>query len=224
MIRSSASSSRGRTPTSRSCATPACARCRKWWPRKEPGPAASINKMFWSEYARDIDEWVMNLRGATPWCAPTARATALDRLADATSSAAGRARSGVAPRRCSATSSASGCSACPRNRSRTQERRAMSRRARRAARQAARTGMTLVVLGRPPARASPRSSSPARRPHVRRAERATPTASCGRLRARGSHRRGDAHRGHGRRTGPSSRGDRGRRSASACASHRSTGT
>ena len=31
---------------------------------KEPGPAASINKMFWSEYARDVSEWVMNLRGA----------------------------------------------------------------------------------------------------------------------------------------------------------------
>ena len=32
--------------------------------RKEPGPGASINKMFWSEYARDLGEWVMNLRGA----------------------------------------------------------------------------------------------------------------------------------------------------------------
>jgi alkylation response protein AidB-like acyl-CoA dehydrogenase len=32
--------------------------------RKEPGPGASINKMFWSEYARDLGEWTMNLRGA----------------------------------------------------------------------------------------------------------------------------------------------------------------
>ena len=31
--------------------------------RKEPGPAASINKMFWSEYARDVSDWMMNLRG-----------------------------------------------------------------------------------------------------------------------------------------------------------------
>jgi alkylation response protein AidB-like acyl-CoA dehydrogenase len=31
--------------------------------RKEPGPGASINKMFWSEYARDVGEWAMNLRG-----------------------------------------------------------------------------------------------------------------------------------------------------------------
>ncbi|HET9610419.1 MAG TPA: acyl-CoA dehydrogenase family protein [Acidimicrobiales bacterium] len=32
--------------------------------RKEPGPGASINKMFWSEHARDVGEWAMNLRGA----------------------------------------------------------------------------------------------------------------------------------------------------------------
>ena len=32
--------------------------------RKEPGPGASVNKMFWSEYARDIGAWSMNLRGA----------------------------------------------------------------------------------------------------------------------------------------------------------------
>ena len=31
--------------------------------RKEPGPAASINKMFWSEYARDVSDLMMNLRG-----------------------------------------------------------------------------------------------------------------------------------------------------------------
>jgi alkylation response protein AidB-like acyl-CoA dehydrogenase len=38
--------------------------------RKEPGPAASINKMFWSEYARDIGEWEMNLRGADAMIRP----------------------------------------------------------------------------------------------------------------------------------------------------------
>jgi alkylation response protein AidB-like acyl-CoA dehydrogenase len=38
--------------------------------RKEPGPGASINKMFWSEYARDIGEWTMNLRGAQSMIRP----------------------------------------------------------------------------------------------------------------------------------------------------------
>jgi alkylation response protein AidB-like acyl-CoA dehydrogenase len=38
--------------------------------RKEPGPGASINKMFWSEYARDLGEWVMNLRGAQSMVRP----------------------------------------------------------------------------------------------------------------------------------------------------------
>ncbi|MHB1925619.1 MAG: acyl-CoA dehydrogenase family protein, partial [Acidimicrobiales bacterium] len=32
--------------------------------KKEPGPAASINKMFWSEYAQRFAEIVMNIRGA----------------------------------------------------------------------------------------------------------------------------------------------------------------
>lgn len=32
--------------------------------RKEPGPAASINKMFWSEYAQKFTERMMNARGA----------------------------------------------------------------------------------------------------------------------------------------------------------------
>jgi len=32
--------------------------------KKEPGPASSINKMFWSEYAQRFAELVMNLRGA----------------------------------------------------------------------------------------------------------------------------------------------------------------
>jgi alkylation response protein AidB-like acyl-CoA dehydrogenase len=38
--------------------------------RKEPGPAASINKMFWSEYARDLGEWEMHLRGADAMIRP----------------------------------------------------------------------------------------------------------------------------------------------------------
>lgn len=32
--------------------------------RKEPGPAASINKMFWSEYAQKFTAFMMNARGA----------------------------------------------------------------------------------------------------------------------------------------------------------------
>jgi alkylation response protein AidB-like acyl-CoA dehydrogenase len=46
---------------------------------KEPGPAASINKMFWSEYARDLTEWVMNLRGAHAMVRPDNEGYALDR-------------------------------------------------------------------------------------------------------------------------------------------------
>ena len=32
--------------------------------RKEPGPGASVNKMFWSEYAQKFSERMMNARGA----------------------------------------------------------------------------------------------------------------------------------------------------------------
>jgi alkylation response protein AidB-like acyl-CoA dehydrogenase len=32
--------------------------------KKEPGPASSINKMFWSEYAQRFSERMMNIRGA----------------------------------------------------------------------------------------------------------------------------------------------------------------
>ena len=79
--------------------------------RKEPGPGASINKMFWSEYARDLGEWMMNLRGAESMMpARPATATTRSTAGSPTSSRAGRARSGAAPRRCSATSSASACS------------------------------------------------------------------------------------------------------------------
>jgi len=38
--------------------------------RKEPGPASSINKMFWSEYAQRFAEMVMNMRGADSMIAP----------------------------------------------------------------------------------------------------------------------------------------------------------
>jgi alkylation response protein AidB-like acyl-CoA dehydrogenase len=38
--------------------------------RKEPGPGASINKMFWSEYARDLGAWVMDVRGAQAMIRP----------------------------------------------------------------------------------------------------------------------------------------------------------
>jgi alkylation response protein AidB-like acyl-CoA dehydrogenase len=47
--------------------------------RREPGPGASINKMFWSEYARDIGEWAMNLRGARSMIRPDGDGYALDR-------------------------------------------------------------------------------------------------------------------------------------------------
>ena len=38
--------------------------------RKEPGPAASINKMFWSEYAQRFSERMMNIRGAEAMITP----------------------------------------------------------------------------------------------------------------------------------------------------------
>jgi hypothetical protein len=47
--------------------------------RKEPGPGASINKMFWSEYARDLGEWVMTMRGARSMVRPDGEHYALDR-------------------------------------------------------------------------------------------------------------------------------------------------
>jgi alkylation response protein AidB-like acyl-CoA dehydrogenase len=47
--------------------------------RKEPGPGASINKMFWSEYSRDVTEWVMNMRGAQSMIRPDGENYALDR-------------------------------------------------------------------------------------------------------------------------------------------------
>jgi len=39
--------------------------------RKEPGPSASINKMFWSEYAQRFSEFMMNARGAESMITPT---------------------------------------------------------------------------------------------------------------------------------------------------------
>jgi alkylation response protein AidB-like acyl-CoA dehydrogenase len=38
--------------------------------RKEPGPASSINKMFWSEYAQRFAEIVMGIRGADSMVMP----------------------------------------------------------------------------------------------------------------------------------------------------------
>ena len=39
--------------------------------RKEPGPGASVNKMFWSEYAQKFSERMMNARGADAMLATT---------------------------------------------------------------------------------------------------------------------------------------------------------
>lgn len=47
--------------------------------RKEPGPQSSLNKMFWSEYARDLGEWEMNLRGAHAMIRPDGEGYRLDR-------------------------------------------------------------------------------------------------------------------------------------------------
>jgi len=38
--------------------------------KKEPGPASSINKMFWSEYAQQFASMVMNIRGADAMVMP----------------------------------------------------------------------------------------------------------------------------------------------------------
>lgn len=47
--------------------------------RKEPGPGASLNKMFWSEYARDLGAWVMGVRGAAGMIRPDGEGYTLDR-------------------------------------------------------------------------------------------------------------------------------------------------
>jgi alkylation response protein AidB-like acyl-CoA dehydrogenase len=47
--------------------------------RKEPGPGASVNKMFWSEYARDVSDWAMTLRGARSMLRPDGDGYPLDR-------------------------------------------------------------------------------------------------------------------------------------------------
>ncbi|HLM65102.1 MAG TPA: acyl-CoA dehydrogenase family protein [Acidimicrobiales bacterium] len=47
--------------------------------RKEPGPGASVNKMFWSEYARDVGELGMDLGGADAMVRPDGEGYALDR-------------------------------------------------------------------------------------------------------------------------------------------------
>ncbi|HUW03752.1 MAG TPA: acyl-CoA dehydrogenase family protein [Acidimicrobiales bacterium] len=47
--------------------------------RKEPGPGASLNKMFWSEYSRDLGSWVMEMRGADAMIRPDGDDYRLDR-------------------------------------------------------------------------------------------------------------------------------------------------
>jgi len=47
--------------------------------QKEPGPAASINKMFWSEYARDVGEKALDLRGPEGMIRPDGAGYPLDR-------------------------------------------------------------------------------------------------------------------------------------------------
>jgi alkylation response protein AidB-like acyl-CoA dehydrogenase len=47
--------------------------------RKEPGPQSSLNKMFWSEYARDLGEVEINLRGADGMIRPDGEGYRLDR-------------------------------------------------------------------------------------------------------------------------------------------------
>ena len=115
--RSCASASRGRTPTPRSCASPGLRTLSEVVARKEPGPGASINKMFWSEYARDLGE-LGDEHARRRVDDPPRRRRRLPRstAGRASSSPAARARSGAARRRCSATSSASVCSACRRSR------------------------------------------------------------------------------------------------------------
>jgi alkylation response protein AidB-like acyl-CoA dehydrogenase len=43
--------------------------------KKEPGPAASINKMFWSEYAQRFTDRLMNIRGADAMLLPAQKPT-----------------------------------------------------------------------------------------------------------------------------------------------------
>jgi alkylation response protein AidB-like acyl-CoA dehydrogenase len=47
--------------------------------RKEPGPQSSLNKMFWSEYARDLGEWEMNLHGPEAMIRPDGEGYPLSR-------------------------------------------------------------------------------------------------------------------------------------------------
>ena len=84
---------------------------------RQPGPEASINKLFWSEYHKKLGEIAMDIEG-TDAPDPARRATTATRpLAGRTSSwPAGPAPSTPAPTRSSATSSPSAPWACPRSR------------------------------------------------------------------------------------------------------------
>ena len=55
---------RGPTPRSRSCGIRGSASSPPWRPRREPGPEASINKLFWSEYHKRFGNIAINLVGA----------------------------------------------------------------------------------------------------------------------------------------------------------------
>ena len=118
--RSSARSWPGRTPTPRSCAIQGLRTLSEVVARKEPGPGASINKMFWSEYAQRIGEWIMNLRGAEAMIRRRRRrATRLDRWQarlprQPVGDDLGRHRPGPAQHRRRA-----GARACPRSRAPT---------------------------------------------------------------------------------------------------------
>ena len=150
---------------------------------RSPGPAASINKMFWSEYAQRFAEIMMNLRGADGMVRPDGRRATRPTAGRRSSSPPGRSRSGAAPRRCSATSSASGCSACPRSPAPSEERRRMTAEA---FAQAADCGMTLAWWAEQQPDAARSSSEPAtaRSP----SSTPTPTGSTRALR-RAGHRR-----------------------------------
>src|SRR4051794_30229744 len=47
--------------------------------RREPGPQSSLNKMFWSEHARDLGEFEIDLRGADGMVRPEGEGYKLDR-------------------------------------------------------------------------------------------------------------------------------------------------
>ena len=145
--RASGNDSRGPSRTSRSCATPGLRTLSEVVARKEPGPAASINKMFWSEYARDVSDWMMNLRGRRRADPTRRRGLRARSLADGVPRQPlghhlGRHRAGAAQHRRRAR-------ARPPEGARTPSTRGDHGDRRRAFAQAGQAGMTLGVPGRP---------------------------------------------------------------------------